>query len=1503
MLLDRIDIDAHGPLTRVELGPFAEHINVVLGPEGSGKTAIARFVRDSLCNRRYPLGMLSSSTGRVVWAAADGLVHCRREKDGSTEGRRTVEFESRGDGRLHFDPLESSWMSGVSTTTDSSRAMRSIQIPESIVDCVVTDTSITNVARVVSACVRAGLDNPATYQGLPLNDLHSGRTEDFFADSSVEARQTSDRSRTLRAELADVEAELSRFSVTDAHYASLSTRREVIVSRLRDQHHRSTLNDRAHVNRNDTQNARHTHLQTRLMELNERADRLRAHEEQLSYWISDIDRDPRVSHVATSRVDEPSIHPSVRRRLDDFNAQLIRMRRALSEVRGLQALIDQSDHVHPVSTSPLDDLALRRRRLEGFAHAIDRYDYRTGWDRFYGEAYKPLGAIDDIHVRIEAATRQIDWLLNRYANADASSDSAAPWHVNLPASLSYGDATTIADTLRAIRSELDRVRIERYPLDARSVDYGDADTRYPEAGYSESRYSEPRYPESRYAESRYAESRYPESRYPEARFPEARYSERRYADVSSPMYQSSDYRRASRQSELRQSEAWLVGTIDHLIRHRNAVLDEASRLHVGPSYVHASDSVHAAWSHPVWHAERNERSAELQRARRELNACLNEAAEVRRQMRQLPVLETVSRVVGEESWFDRDALTAELHDIDRRLAGAGRRQWLTRRRAELLDALRVVRRPVRTASPLADHASRWLVRLSAGRLTRIDWSGNHVRIQGVDETQSSQSDRALAVLAVRMAAGDLLAKTGRGVPLVIETPTAVLNEAYRSGVYTSDSELTDSHLDSHWGSTAWALRQHSLDGRSNHPLAAALFDYSRAGRQVLVLTGDQSLADEISRVGGRMFRLHTQQVVHAHRPVWRSNERTANYVGPHVHTNDYAALDHETSINRDFDVAWREAYGFYDAPSHFETTQRVRTARPSDSGQRTDLAPDGVDCRDGYYHGNVYTTQHTENAANHVARDGRWIENTANGTCRNCETHNNGIALHAGRQEAAQNPFFLTVDSPIDQAPSIDSVAAARLRGLSITHITHLMRQDANRLADSLGLANVDAATIRRWQSECRLVCRVPQLRGFDARILVGCGITDPAQLAAIPPNDLLVRVQTFLATERGQQILLSGTSYELSRITRWIASANRSVNDAVGGVVVDGKRVSARLVRDADDFDTDRYEYDADGNRMQSAGTRRRRIVRTHHADGRVTVTSDDDITGRLETERARVVTATGSRSVDATYANGGYRSGARSGSTERDRNSQRTQRARGVSEPTQFEPTQHQAKDSTRQRDRSDRRDSKRTRRVERTLGNDSEYARTSRNDESRSLESRSLESRASESEPSIRVASDRGSRDRKRSSRESTESSTALRFYLHRESPVVDAPSIGPRMAERLSPLSIYTVDDLLNADPSDVASELGHSKIDETVVRSWQQQAELVCRVPMLRGHDAQILVASGVKSAEELANCDAQSLFRKVDPISNSREGKRILRGGSIPDLSEVTEWINYASQHRDLMAA
>jgi len=148
-----------------------------------------------------------------------------------------------------------------------------------------------------------------------------------------------------------------------------------------------------------------------------------------------------------------------------------------------------------------------------------------------------------------------------------------------------------------------------------------------------------------------------------------------------------------------------------------------------------------------------------------------------------------------------------------------------------------------------------------------------------------------------------------------------------------------------------------------------------------------------------------------------------------------------------------------------------------------------------------------------------------------------------------------------------------------------------------------------------------------------------------------------------------------------------------------------------------------------------------------------------------------------------------------------------------------------------------------------------------------------------------------------------SETTKFYLHRSSDVEAGPSIGPRMAERLHRIGVKTVADLLNRSASSIADSLKIVKVDADLVRQWQQQATLVCRVPMLRGHDAQLLVAAGITDPVKLAECDASWLLKQIDPIASSREGKAILRGGKHPDLAEMHEWISNAQQHRELVAA
>ncbi len=141
---------------------------------------------------------------------------------------------------------------------------------------------------------------------------------------------------------------------------------------------------------------------------------------------------------------------------------------------------------------------------------------------------------------------------------------------------------------------------------------------------------------------------------------------------------------------------------------------------------------------------------------------------------------------------------------------------------------------------------------------------------------------------------------------------------------------------------------------------------------------------------------------------------------------------------------------------------------------------------------------------------------------------------------------------------------------------------------------------------------------------------------------------------------------------------------------------------------------------------------------------------------------------------------------------------------------------------------------------------------------------------------------------------------RFYLELSSPVVDAPSIGPKTADRLATIGVKTVGDLLRVDAQQAAAKLGNPAA-QAVIREWQAQATLVCRVPNLRGHDAQFLIACQVLTPEQLRGCDPRELLQKVQTFINTTVGQRLLRGGTPPDLAEVTEWIVAARDARALV--
>jgi energy-coupling factor transporter ATP-binding protein EcfA2 len=144
---------------------------------------------------------------------------------------------------------------------------------------------------------------------------------------------------------------------------------------------------------------------------------------------------------------------------------------------------------------------------------------------------------------------------------------------------------------------------------------------------------------------------------------------------------------------------------------------------------------------------------------------------------------------------------------------------------------------------------------------------------------------------------------------------------------------------------------------------------------------------------------------------------------------------------------------------------------------------------------------------------------------------------------------------------------------------------------------------------------------------------------------------------------------------------------------------------------------------------------------------------------------------------------------------------------------------------------------------------------------------------------------------------------RFNLDLKDHIEAAPSIGPKTAERFEKIGVFSVEDFLKQTAESMALKLKYKRITADVVRSWQHQARLVCRIPNLRGHDAQLLAACDFIDPATIGMMQPAALFAIIGPFAESKEGQKIIRSGKQPDLAEVTDWVKWAKQTRALQAA
>jgi hypothetical protein len=115
---------------------------------------------------------------------------------------------------------------------------------------------------------------------------------------------------------------------------------------------------------------------------------------------------------------------------------------------------------------------------------------------------------------------------------------------------------------------------------------------------------------------------------------------------------------------------------------------------------------------------------------------------------------------------------------------------------------------------------------------------------------------------------------------------------------------------------------------------------------------------------------------------------------------------------------------------------------------------------------------------------------------------------------------------------------AERFAQVGVRTVADLLNANGESIAEELGIARVTAATIGRWQAQARLACRIPELRGAGAQLLVACGLTEPEQIAKSNVSELLGKIRAVCRTTEGKRYLRGGEVPNSARVAGWIRHA-----------------------------------------------------------------------------------------------------------------------------------------------------------------------------------------------------------------------------------------------------------------------------------------------------------------------------------------------------------------------------
>lgn len=150
-------------------------------------------------------------------------------------------------------------------------------------------------------------------------------------------------------------------------------------------------------------------------------------------------------------------------------------------------------------------------------------------------------------------------------------------------------------------------------------------------------------------------------------------------------------------------------------------------------------------------------------------------------------------------------------------------------------------------------------------------------------------------------------------------------------------------------------------------------------------------------------------------------------------------------------------------------------------------------------------------------------------------------AAAASRPRRPDRPALHLTDD-VERAPAIGPRMAGHLAKVGIRTVAELLEADpadiATRLAATPAASSIDAATVRVWQQQARLVSTIPGMRGTHTFLLVGAGYGSVEAIAQASADKLCADVLAYAATPEGQKLLREMPAPDMQRIKEWAEAA-----------------------------------------------------------------------------------------------------------------------------------------------------------------------------------------------------------------------------------------------------------------------------------------------------------------------------------------------------------------------------